>query len=202
MDPNGSLTKDKGSFTSDEDYISYISHCMKRLEIYTMETHSEIQGSPLAIMDADLNSSGVFNISPFLQYPDWLVYGEQKPYTILGPSSYEQLCGVLPLVNQTPCTVPESTHGQMAMQKTMMDGLSVMFQQNPAPYAISTVARLRLDDYTCKQCNIRFSTSQAYGGHMSYHSKVNKKAYLDKSSYNGTPDTHKGRRTTQGTHQS
>ena len=38
-----------------------------------METHSAIQGSPLAIMDANLNSSGVFNISPVFEYSDWLV---------------------------------------------------------------------------------------------------------------------------------
>ncbi|KAM3371985.1 hypothetical protein ACQJBY_019064 [Aegilops geniculata] len=263
MDPNGSLTKDTGCFTSDEDYISYVSplhealrgttamptleefqkmnpmpistpymnsmstnpepeesmfpfdeHSMNGLArlpsalpsssvlvappdsaspfkdnftvspfmdnftIFTMETHSAIQGSTLAIMDANLNSSGVFNISPVFEYSELLVSKDQKPYTILGPSSYEELCGVLPLVNQTPCTVPESNSGLMAMHQTMMGGLSVMFQQNPAPCTISTAARLRLDEYTCRQCNIRFRTPQAYGGHMSYHSKINKKILL------------------------
>lgn len=44
MDPNGSLTKDRGCFTSDEDYISYVSPLHEALRGTTaMPTLEEFQ---------------------------------------------------------------------------------------------------------------------------------------------------------------
>uniref|UniRef100_A0ACD5ZK22 Uncharacterized protein n=1 Tax=Avena sativa TaxID=4498 RepID=A0ACD5ZK22_AVESA len=112
---------------------------------------SKIQENPLPTKDASLNSHGVFNPSPVSKKPEWLVYAEQKPKTILRPSRYEEPRGMAPR----------------------------FVWQNYEPNTSSAVpGRRNLSKFRCNRCEITFFNSQAYGGHMSSHSKANKNKSL------------------------
>ena len=169
-----------------------------------MQATSTIQANPLDIMDASLNSSGGFNPSPVHEYPQWPLYGVnslpliailidrlcktqhfftsysmqgQMPKTIPGPSPNEELYGNVPHVNAAHnFPFPESTQAQLGEQQMMMGVPNVTFHNNFGPSTSSIVPEPRRERvYTCQRCDIKFYTSQAYGGHMSSHSKAKNK---------------------------
>jgi hypothetical protein len=101
---------------------------------------------------------------------------EQKPNKIQKSSAYEELYGMVPPVHATHISpFPSSTQAQQGIQ-SMMGVLDVPFHRNFAPYTSSSVCEpTRQREFICKQCNLTFYTPQAYGGHMSSHSKAKKK---------------------------
>uniref|UniRef100_A0ACD5Z556 Uncharacterized protein n=1 Tax=Avena sativa TaxID=4498 RepID=A0ACD5Z556_AVESA len=128
-----------------------------------MAPSSQIQENPLPTMDASRKSYGVFNPLPATKNPEWLVYGEQKqkqkPNTILRPSHYEELRG---MVRPGVSAAHVSTQAPPGIQQTVRGVLDATYPGVP---------ERGLPEYRCRRCEISFYNSQAYGGHMSSHSK-------------------------------
>jgi hypothetical protein len=166
-----------------------------------MQATSTIQGNPLAIMDGSLNNShGGFNPSPVSEYGvnsltliALLIHTymqtqlfftsnsllDQKLNTIRRSSSYEELNGTAPPVNATHVSpFPKSTQAQLGMQERMMGVPDVTYCRNFAPSSAVREPR-KSPEYKCRYCDATFDTSQAYGGHMSGHSKNKHKIPLD-----------------------
>jgi hypothetical protein len=79
----------------------------------------------------------------------------------MSSSSYEELYGIVPHANASTTPFLESSPAQMDIHQGVID--------------VPTPAPRRLPEYTCEHCNRKFYNSQAFGGHMSSHSKANTK---------------------------
>jgi hypothetical protein len=73
---------------------------------------------------------------------------------------------------------PKSTQAQLGMQERMMGVPDVTYRRNFAPSSAVREPR-KSPEYKCRYCDATFDTSQAYGGHMSGHSKNKHKIPLD-----------------------
>jgi hypothetical protein len=106
---------------------------------------------------------------------------DQKSNTIRRSSPYEELHGTAPPANATHVSpFQKSTPAQLGMQQQMMDVPDVTYHRNCAPSTSLTVCEPRkAREYICRYCDAKFDTSQAYGGHMSGHSKNKHKIPLD-----------------------
>jgi hypothetical protein len=94
----------------------------------------------------------------------------------MSSSSYEELYGIVSHVNASTTPFLESSPARMDIHEGVIDVPTPTFHTNFVPYTSSTMpAPRRLPEYTCEHCNRKFYNSQAFGGHMSSHSKANTK---------------------------
>ncbi|KAM0828400.1 hypothetical protein ACQ4PT_067584 [Festuca glaucescens] len=153
--------------------LAFMNGSLKPHEVFDP---SPIKGTPVAMMNASLKSHEVFDPSLTFQYPEWLVSGERRSNTILSSSSYEELYGIVSHVNASTSPFPESSPARMDIHQGVIDVPTPTFYTNFVPYTSSAMPEpRRLSEYTCEHCNKKFYNSQAFGGHMSSHSKANRK---------------------------
>jgi hypothetical protein len=101
---------------------------------------------------------------------------EQRPNTIPRSSSYQEHYGIMPPVNATASPFSNSSLAGMEIQQGVIDVPNLMFHKDYVPCTNSTMLEPRgMSEYTCDRCKKTFYKSQAFGGHMSSHSKANSK---------------------------
>lgn len=132
------------------------------MQILSMESPSItslLQGDPIASVHAHLNTIGALDAGPIFENPTRLFtkhiqHGalcNEDPYGIPTPSGPFATFPSSPREGEDPVGGPNENFGGDVMQGSMSSG------------------------YRCKLCNATFNSSQAYGGHMSHHSKAKKK---------------------------
>ncbi|KAL5221267.1 hypothetical protein ABZP36_025980 [Zizania latifolia] len=132
---------------------------------------SLLQGDPFAVVHAHLNTTGVLDngpifqnsattrhIPPEQQQPFGAGRGDQSSFGTFRMSPY----------------VPRE---QAALQ---IGGQGGDVNASVSPVVVNERVHR---EYTCRLCNARFRSPQAYGGHMSFHSKMEKKNMPDPPSY-------------------
>uniref|UniRef100_A0A453E815 C2H2-type domain-containing protein n=4 Tax=Triticinae TaxID=1648030 RepID=A0A453E815_AEGTS len=154
---------------SHQDFLSnpirnYFSSSDQR-RIFSMESPSItslLQGDPIAVVNAHLNTIGAIDDGPIFEIPTRSVYkGPQNiPHgTLTRDASY-----VVP----TPFGPFATSSHDPREDKTPMgvpNGIT-----NSGIVHTTTSSR----KYRCSICNLTFNSSQAFGGHMSSHSKARK----------------------------
>uniref|UniRef100_A0A0D9V165 Uncharacterized protein n=1 Tax=Leersia perrieri TaxID=77586 RepID=A0A0D9V165_9ORYZ len=172
---------------------------------------SLVQGDPFAVVHAHLNTTGVMDNGPIFENSaarvtpevNYMASGhpfhsqnnqpfissniDQQQHTLLGSSSHVMHFGPFPSDELTFGPFPTSPYATWE-QSAQFGG------QNSTPAggvevpAVGSAGVTEKDkkEYKCKICpNAIFKTPQAYGGHMSYHSKKDKKNLAAGSSSGG-----------------
>ncbi|VAH73661.1 unnamed protein product [Triticum turgidum subsp. durum] len=154
---------------SHQDFLSnpirnYFSSSDQR-RIFSMESPSItslLQGDPIAVVNAHLNTIGAIDDGPIFEIPTRRVYkGPQNiPHgTLTHDATYVVPTPLVPFAtsshgpreDKTPMDVPNGITNSGIMHNTMSSR-----------------------KYRCSICNLTFNSSQAFGGHMSSHSKARK----------------------------
>uniref|UniRef100_A0ACD5V330 Uncharacterized protein n=1 Tax=Avena sativa TaxID=4498 RepID=A0ACD5V330_AVESA len=138
----------------------------QQIKILSMEPPSFtslLQEDPIAVVHAHLNTIGGLDEGPIYEMPTKRV-SEQVQHEMLSRGDPD---GVpTPLVPSARSTqAPREEKNPVGASNKILDS---------ATYHGSTTSRR----YTCKICNSTFNSPQAYGGHMSSHSKARKKNQL------------------------
>uniref|UniRef100_A0ACD5V3E2 Uncharacterized protein n=1 Tax=Avena sativa TaxID=4498 RepID=A0ACD5V3E2_AVESA len=137
----------------------------QQIKILSMEPPSFtslLQEDPIAVVHAHLNTIGGLDEGPIYEMPTKRVSEVQHEMLSRGDPD-----GVpTPLVPSARSTqAPREEKNPVGASNKILDS---------ATYHGSTTSRR----YTCKICNSTFNSPQAYGGHMSSHSKARKKNQL------------------------
>uniref|UniRef100_A0ACD5UUV2 Uncharacterized protein n=1 Tax=Avena sativa TaxID=4498 RepID=A0ACD5UUV2_AVESA len=138
----------------------------QQMQILSMEPPSFtslLQGDPIAVVHAHLNTIGRLDEGPIYEMPTRRV-SEQVQHEMLSRGDPD---GV-----PTPL-VPSATSTQGPREEKTLVGASNRISDSATSHG-STTSRT----YTCKICSSTFNSPQAYGGHMSAHSKARKKNQL------------------------
>ncbi|KAG8045151.1 hypothetical protein GUJ93_ZPchr0008g13273 [Zizania palustris] len=128
---------------------------------------SLLQGDPFAVVHAHLNTTGVLDNGPIFQNSAMATMHipEQQQQQPFGAGQGDQSSFGTFLM---PPYVPME---QAALQIGGGQGAGDM-NASVRPIVVNEKVRR---EYTCKLCNAKFRSPQAYGGHMSFHSKMDKK---------------------------
>ncbi|KAI5005278.1 hypothetical protein ZWY2020_032521 [Hordeum vulgare] len=138
---------------------------MRILSMESPSVTSLLQGDPLAIVHAHLNTIGATNDSPIFEIP--------TRHVIEGQHNIP--CGTL--THDATDGVPTLLAPFMASPHGVREDIIPIGVPNVTTHSVIVHDYTSLPKYTCKICNRTFYSSQAYGGHMSSHSKEKKKAY-------------------------